>query len=345
MKSNYTKQIYKYVYFMFFFGYLFFILSSLLISLIESFSYDGFFYNNFSINNSFIFISAVISGFYVSVFPVETSLKESKWIDLIKQSFLLNINLLIFLILFTLSVNFLEGITYNNFIYSTAHLQPQLLYRVVLLQAISVFVNLFLIIREGADKEKLITINKLGIIKLDKVKNISISNIQEAILSLFAITIVVWGTVNSFNFTIKFYEQDQAFLKSFEIDYAFGRVSINEWIDNFFPKTKSVVHWCNKQPTPVKLVTFDPLILWMDYEGLSRVFLTNCYYDSILSISEIYSNIGKKDIYLVSVATCDESLEKIEADPKADKMEYLELINNKYICNSSEIVSGLYYYK
>lgn len=149
----------------------------------------------------------------------------------------------------------------------------------------------------------------------------------------------------SLSFITRFYKPDKTFLKENELKYYLRQMDIYQWVNVFFPKTKNIINWCDQQKKPVELVTFDPEIIWMNYEGLSRVFLTNCYFANIDSVNKSLSYFGKDNLLLVSVTPCDPKLESIRPDPNGDINEYFKFVNNQHICGSKEIVPNLYMYK
>jgi hypothetical protein len=150
---------------------------------------------------------------------------------------------------------------------------------------------------------------------------------------------------NSLVFINGFYEIDKGFKQENEAKYALRQIGIYQWIEEYFPLTKDIIFWCEKQEKPVELVSFDPQIIWNSYEGLSRVFLTNCSYVNIGSLNKTYEYLKEESLLLVSIAPCDPNIKvgnKVELGP--DVMEYFKLVNNNYICNSKEIIPGLYLY-
>ena len=337
MKSKITRKALKYFYFFLLLGYTLFLLSSLLISLLESFSYSGFFLKHFGVSLEFFIYALFGFGLLIFLIPFDINISQ-KWVKLIKKFLLVNVYVLTAFLLTALTINVLERINYNNFIYSKIHLQPKLLIKTVILQIFSLCVNFWLVVRAGG-------YGRFFKIRLLRGTKVSASTIKDSILIIYSAVLFVFILTGSLRFVYKFYTEENTFLRENELNYALKEMDIYQWIAEFFPKTKDIVNWCDQQSKPVELVTFDPEMIWMNYEGLSRVFLTNCYFANIYSWNKSYSYIGKDNMLLVSITPCDRKLEEKKGDPNGNIMEYLKVVNNQYICQSSEVIPGLYLYK
>lgn len=315
-------------------------ISVICILLLESFTYLGFFTKHIGASSTFIILLTLVIGFLISVIPVGNFGKKNKWFIFCRKSFQVNIKILLVSLLFTLLLNTVEYFTYDNFIYSKIHIQPKLLYRALALMTIALYVNLSLIIRNGDDNY---FIQSFRLFK--KRYKLTASIMKDLLLVLFSVIVIVFTLTSSVKFIYKFYQPDNSFLKEYELKYFKGQITILEWIDVFFPQTSDLVKWCNSQSNPVELVTLDPQMIWMNYEGMTRVFLTNCYYANIYSENETYSYIGKKNILLTTVSKCNKEKKDYKGNPNDNKYIYLNDVNNYYICHSKEIVPGLYKYE
>jgi len=159
--------------------------------------------------------------------------------------------------------------------------------------------------------------------------------------------LILYFTANNFLiFVPNFYKVDKAYRQENELKYAFGEMDIHAWIAEYLPKTRAVIEWCNIQEKPVNLVTFDPEMIWLNYEALSRVFLTNCNYVNIYSVKEsLPYYLEMRDLLFVSISECNPSMVYKELSINDDIYEYFRQLNNKYVCKSGKIVRGLYHYK
>ena len=337
MKPKIMSKVLKYLYFIFLFGYIIFLAQSLLISLLESFSYSGFSLKHLGISLEFFIYASIVSGCLSFLIPIELKISQRK-VKLLKRLLLVNAYASAVLLLVTLVFNLVERINYNNFIYNKIHLQPNLLFKTVILQMFSLCVNFWFVVRAGAYR-------RLFKIRLLRGTKISASTLKNSILIIYSSVLLAFILTGSLRFVYKFYREENTFLRENEVNYALKKMDIYQWVEEYFPKTKGVVNWCDQQNKPVELVTFDPEMIWMSYEGLSRVFLTNCYYANIYSWNKSYSYIGKNNLLLVSTTPCDRKLEEEKGDPRGNITEYLKIVNNQHICHSTEVIPGLYLYK
>ena len=148
MKIKITRKALKYFYFIFLFGYIFFLLSSLLVSLLESFSYSGFFLKHFGLPLEFFIYALFVCGLLIFLIPVDINISQRR-VKLIKKLILVNAYAFLALFLTTLTVNVVENINYSNFIYSKIHLQPRLLFKTLIILIFSLFVNFWFVVRVG----------------------------------------------------------------------------------------------------------------------------------------------------------------------------------------------------
>jgi len=267
---------------------------------------------------------------------------------------MLSVNAFYLLFLVILIVNTLEIINYPNYIYTHLHLQPKLLYKTGFLHFIFLYTNLWHIIKlknyrgSFVSRKSVQIFSVLSLIRFQllfqKKYNLKASKIRKFILLSYSAVLMVFTLSSSSKYVSEFIKPDTVFLKESELKYARKEMDIYQWVEEFFPKMKEVIIWCDQQDGPVELVTFDPEIMWMNYEGLSRVYLTNCYYANINSLNKTHSFVGKKKLRLVSISSCDPELAKEKGNPNGDHIEYFKIINNQHICNSEEIVPSLYLY-
>jgi hypothetical protein len=329
--------------------------TSLAIFIIESFTYSGFLLKHINIDVYIFQYLTIIFGIFALLFKSNINLAKYQFL-ILKKIFLINLIICITLITFEILINVLDSlIMYPNFVFSIIHLQPKLFGNVVFVSLISLVVNTFFIFRVGETK-----LNSL----INKIKNrfksvriylfkwfhiiiprFSFRQFRYFVLIIYTFSFVGYLVYSSVDFVKKFYKVDLLYRQQNELKYFSGEINIYDWIKEFLPKTSDVILWCDRQTSPIKLVTFDPEIIWMSYDALSRVFLTNCYYANIDPVSKSYDYFDKDELLLVSVSKCDPYIVDTHPDPKLKIIEYFKIINNEYICKSDEIVPGLYLYK
>jgi len=335
-----TKKFKRYIWLLHKVSIIVFILFSsfsILVSLLESFTYVGFFLKHFHLSlKVFIYVN-FLSGILIFLTGWNNEGKyKSKTMWVFSK-----INLLFFLFIsvVTIITNFIEKVNYPNFVYTYVHLQPQLLYKPIIISGFGVLVSLSIVFRASLLKW-LYRFSKPRINYLSLL-----TKTRHFVYYIFTVILVIFTLSNSATHIKSFYEIEKGFKQENEAKYALRQIDIYQWIEEYFPLTKDVIFWCEKQEKPVELVSFDPQIIWNSYEGLSRVFLTNCNYANIGSLNKSSEYLKKETLLLVSITPCDPNI-KVgnNVELELDVMEYFKLVNNNYICNSKEIIPGLYLY-
>jgi len=152
--------------------------------------------------------------------------------------------------------------------------------------------------------------------------------------------------------TVK-YTNSLGFLNWYEIKYSINKINIYDWIDWKFPEMKYTLNWCENPPGGERtaLGRLDPDLIWFDYSGLMRSFVTNCYFsgpgleafplDEVLAVAKE----NKMQFYIASPWRCisDEDV-KPKYEYERDYQFKLRQVNNKVICNAEEIKPNLYYF-
>ena len=191
----------------------------------------------------------------------------------------------------TLLVNILETINYTNYVYSHVHIQPKLLIDTV---KIGLFFILILIFANPRRHISIffpkfgkffnfiprINLSKINIKKYDfrfaiRLPIIKLSQIGFLVLLGYSLYFLFLLFLHSVNFIDYFYKVDKSYKQENELKYFLGNMSIYEWVNEFLPESKEMIFWCDKQNITTDMIPFDPQVIWMTYEGLSRVFLTN----------------------------------------------------------------------
>ena len=181
---------------------------------------------------------------------------------------------------------------------------------------------------------------------VDKKDYMAVKILKYALL-MFLIVFVSLRTFRSYRFA---YYPDK--LPRPGLDYALGKTSLNDWIEVNFPRMSGVIKWCDSQTgdKPVDLITVDPDIVWYEYEGLIRIFMTNC--QIINMVSNLKSPEDAYDIlvtrfpeprWYVSLNKCRQEKDIIRKPYYDDHRFQLQLINNYIVCRLTEKIPHLYY--
>lgn len=314
--------------------------------LIESVTYSGFILKHSTINIS------PIQNFTISIGILVVMLKpiiktSNVSLAIFRNIFRFNLLLSCLFLGFATIMYLLDRYIYINFVFSTFHIQPRLFRAVASATILPLLLGLvFELSNKGDIFKNVILKAKAVFAKFNlKITFMTINNVKLFVLSIYTILFVGYIFYRSTVFVNKFYEVDTAYRQENELKYFSGEMDIYGWVKEYLPKTNDVILWCNKQSTPIKLVTFDPEIIWMSYDALSRVFLTNCFYANIDPVSKSYDYFDDDELLLVSVSRCDPLLINTHPDPKSEIIKYFKIVNNDYICKSKEIVPNLYLYK
>lgn len=134
------------------------------------------------------------------------------------------------------------------------------------------------------------------------------------------------------------------YLPSYETNYALGKSDIRQWISLKFPKMKDFIFFCETPPKGevFKYAWIDPDLIWFEYDGMLRTFMTNCeIFNPPIEgtpISEVYSFIlkNKSDFYFPSARTCvpANELKKPNNIFTSPHQLYLNQLANKLVCLS-----------
>ena len=136
-----------------------------------------------------------------------------------------------------------------------------------------------------------------------------------------------------------------------EINYALGKIDIYGWINQKFPRVKAGIDWCENPPSgqPIALTRFDPDMIWYEYDGFMRSFMTNCYFENAplegLPINQVLTTAREKKLkfWTITPNRCLPQTEvKKHLDYEGDHQLYLRQLNNIVVCNSEEIRPNLY---
>lgn len=165
-------------------------------------------------------------------------------------------------------------------------------------------------------------------------------------------------TVLLVSFTLYKYTSVVLYVNSFDfitksqIKYSVRLLDLYQWVDERFPITSGVIRWCdNQRGNTVNLGQIDPQVIWYDYQGLIRVYMTHCSLFSSglrdLSPGNLNEEVinRKTQLYLVSISECmsNEEIDKKYSD-KTEGVKKLALLNNSVVCQSEKISTGLYYF-
>jgi len=119
--------------------------------------------------------------------------------------------------------------------------------------------------------------------------------------------------------------------------YALGRADIHTWIKSIFPKTASVIFWCDQQTSPTHLYVQDPDLLWFTPEAQFHIFLTRCSHGGAPDLAQ--------DSYIVSLQDCQQPDQlPLRNQYEVDDIYATRVQNQKIVCQSQEIIPNLYLY-
>jgi hypothetical protein len=148
--------------------------------------------------------------------------------------------------------------------------------------------------------------------------------------------------------TLRYHYYLPGYIQPYELDYALGRSDVWDWMDKKFAKTNTVIRYCNDVTNTTTLMNVDPDLIWFEFEGMMRVFLTNCIYrDNPLGGYQIdqlkeKATESKSEFLFPSINPCVNE-EKIRRLPyENENQKHLRKVNNWLVCNSKEVVPYLY---
>lgn len=128
-------------------------------------------------------------------------------------------------------------------------------------------------------------------------------------------------------------------LTQVEKSYALGQTDIFGWAKYLHPKTFQVIQWCDNQKDTTILQTSDPDIIWFDFEGMSRVFMTNCQIKVFSTNSLSAKDIPNGTLFL-SINPCKANNGIKTLGYENENQLYMRKLNNSIVC-SLNTVDGL----
>jgi len=303
-------------------------------NLLESFTYSGF------LPGTRVFLVwTIFSGVLVRIISLRKGILK-KWLGWYKILFVFNKFAFLFFLITTAIFFLLEETHYPNYIFSTIHIQPSLFSWLCFLSGFFVFLDLGHVDKKSSLKKFL--------------QEGEFTDGQSRLLHykipylLLAIFILFFTIFNSLTVIAQFYQDARKPEGELAIQYALRKINIYQWIEKQFPRMRDVVFWCDEQQEKKELHTFDPSVIWGSYEGLIRVFMTNCEYKMMdivdLPANEVVTYLKKKgdSFLLISINECQKKLETTGIIRREDEIQYLGQVNNDIICNSEQILPGLY---
>lgn len=175
---------------------------------------------------------------------------------------------------------------------------------------------------------------------LQVVKPTRIKKIKNFIFILFSLMLFYIAFRNAYRmlkFTYSIY-----YLPASETSYALGKMNIRQWISLKFPKMKDFLFFCENPPNNevFKYAWIDPDLIWFEYDGMLRTFMTNCAIESPpiegvpLDMVSSFLRENRSDFYFPSIHTCVTTSElKKPNNPFANPQQiYLNKLTNKLVC-------------
>lgn len=117
-----------------------------------------------------------------------------------------------------------------------------------------------------------------------------------------------------------------------EKSYALGQLNIFGWTKNLHPKTFQVIEWCDNRHDQTILQTSDPDIIWFDFEGMSRVFMTNCHI-KVFSTNFVSIKDIPTDSLFLSINPCRVEDEIKTLGYENENQLYMRKLNNSIVCS------------
>jgi len=138
---------------------------------------------------------------------------------------------------------------------------------------------------------------------------------------------------------IKYYYQHD--LTPIEWKYFTKKKDIYDWVKFLHPKTYEAIEWCDKRSGVTILNTADPDLIWFDFEGMSRVYMTNCQI-KIYTTEEFANSDFTNDNYYFTINKCDNSNNIRMLGYEKDNQRKLRLVNNNIVCQLKNINNAVY---
>jgi hypothetical protein len=288
-------------------------------SILESFTYQGFLPGT-----RFLFFFCILSGILARIFP-QKKLFTKKWTHGYKYFFVVNKFIFPLILAFTVLILIFEKIHYPNYIFSLIHLQPRLLFWPGFLSGFAVFLGI-----SGPNGRWFLISNKLFFHKIGNL--------------IFASVLLIFAVYHAVDLIDLLYKTEGEPERKIEVQYATREINIFQWIETLFPKMKEVIYWCEKDSQNEDLISFDPALIWTSFQGLSRVYMTNCHLQYIATRegAEDFLQGRKTFKWLASINECDPKMILPEEDKSTDASVYLETVNNYFVCQAKPLLPGLF---
>lgn len=138
---------------------------------------------------------------------------------------------------------------------------------------------------------------------------------------------------------IRYYYRND--LTPIELNYALNKIDIHAWVKHLHPKTRVAVDWCDKRSELTVLNTADPDLIWFDFEGMSRIFMTNCQIKIYDPADSKRLSFQAKDYYF-TITNC-----RMQDDIKMlgyenSQQKRLRIINNDIVCQLNVVNEVVY---
>lgn len=165
--------------------------------------------------------------------------------------------------------------------------------------------------------------------------------------------LIVFGYVLASFVSTVIYTNSLKFVNWTEINYARGKISVYGWVDQRFPKVRAGIDWCENPPggKPLALARYDPDMIWYEYDGFMRSFMTNCYFENPpledLPIEKVIPTAKEKKLrfWTITPNRCLPQADvKKHLDYEGEHQLYLRQLNNIIVCHSQEVKPNLYYF-
>ena len=150
--------------------------------------------------------------------------------------------------------------------------------------------------------------------------------------------------------TLRYYYYQSSYIQAYEVQYARRKFSLDDWITLKFPRMKNFIYLCSSPPGNVdyEYAWIDPDLIWFEYDGMSRVFMTNCTNIGAplngVPVGQVVKYARENNIVFnfPSVNPCVEPDKIRTLGYENENQIYLRQLNNEIVCHSKETAPYVY---
>jgi hypothetical protein len=180
--------------------------------------------------------------------------------------------------------------------------------------------------------------------------NISLKSFKkpQVLFTIFSAILIAYTTRQIYR-TLRF-SYSTHYIPSNEVKYALGKEDIYDWIDLKFPRVNKILLHCENPPNSqiVNFSQLDPDLIWFEYDGMMRTFMTNCTYTGRgvdgqpVETAVQYAIDNQYQFIFPSINPCTEPESIRTLGYENENQMYLRKLTNEFVCVSKEILPSLY---